>query len=94
MTRSHPSNNTSLSQFMPCNQIEADSRMFYTLLSTWHNNIYIRTVNSNIVVIADSPFTSPRFTKLWVGFGSGKRFQTIITHAIVKTTSSSFLTQK
>ena len=23
-----------LSQFMPCNQIEADSRMLYTLLST------------------------------------------------------------
>ena len=34
MTRSHPSNSAKLSQFMPSDQIEADSRMFYTFLST------------------------------------------------------------
>ena len=46
-------------------------------------------MNSIIVVIAVSPFTSLRLTELLVGFGSGKRFQAISIHAIVKTTWSS-----
>ena len=33
-TKDDPSNNANLSKFMPSDQMEADSRMFYTLLST------------------------------------------------------------
>ena len=83
MTRSHPSNSANLSQFMPSDQMEADSRMFYTIL--YQDSEY----NSIILVIAVSPFSSRRLTELWVGFGSGTRFQTISIHAIVKTTWSS-----
>ena len=50
MTRSHPSDNANLFQFMPSDQMEADSRMFYTLLR--HNKIYIEKVNSISICIA------------------------------------------
>ena len=87
MTRSHPSDNANLFQFMPSDQMEADSRMFYTLLR--HNNIYIRKVNSiSICIAVKLAFTSLRLTEFWVSFGSGKRFQTISIHAIVKITWS------
>ena len=82
----HPSNSADLSQLMPCDHIEADSRIFLHIFDAahqGHSNIYIRTVDSDIVVIAVSHFTSMRLTELWVGFGSGKTFQTIPIHAIV-----------
>ena len=67
MTRSHPSDNANLFQFMPSDQMEADSRMFYTLLR--HNNIYIRKVNSiSICIAVKLAFTSLRLTEFWVSF--------------------------
>ena len=72
---------------MPCDQL-----MLTVACSTHyqaHNNIYIWTVNSIMVVIAVSPFTSLRLTELLVSFCSGKSFPAISIHAIVKTTWSS-----
>ena len=72
----HPSNSADVSQLMPCDHIEAGSRIFLHIFDAAHqshNNIYIRKVDSDIVVIAVCHFTSPRLTELWAGFDSGKR---------------------
>ena len=73
---------------MPCNHQEADSRIFLHLshaAQLSHSKAFIRTVDSDVVIIAVEHFGSLGVMELWVGFGTGKAFQHIPVHEITQT---------
>ena len=67
----------------PCSHEEADTRL---LLHVWHagkcgfNNVLIRTVDTDVVVIAVSCMQSLPLKKLWVWFGTGNTTRYIPVH--------------
>ena len=73
---------------MPCNHQEADSRIFLHLshaAQQGHSKAFIRTVDSDAVIIAVGHFGSLGVMELWIGFGIGKAFQHIPVHEITQT---------
>ena len=73
---------------MPCNHQEADSRIFLHLshaAQQGHSKAFIRTVDSDVVIIAIGHFGSLGVMELWIGFGTGKAFQDIPLHEITQT---------
>ena len=58
---------------IPCNYEEADKK------------ILIRTVDTDIVVIAIAMFLHLQLEKLWIAFGTGKHFCYIPVHYIANT---------
>ena len=77
-----PTNVTALS---PCHQEEADTRMLLHLQHAavqGHTKAYLRTVDTDVVVLAIYHFHELGLTELWVGFGSGKTFKEIPIHHI------------
>ena len=73
---------------MPCNNQEADSRIFLHLshaAQQGHSKAFIRTVDSDVVSIAVGHFGSLGVMELWIGFGTGKAFQHIPVHEITHT---------
>ncbi|MES9879449.1 MAG: hypothetical protein ABW185_01030 [Sedimenticola sp.] len=76
-----------LSGISPSNHQEADSRIFLHLSDAaqqGHSKAMIRTVDSDIVVIAVAQFRQLSFTELWVAFGTGKNFMNIPVHDIAQ----------
>ena len=47
-----------------------------------HTKAYLRTVDTDVVIIAISQFQELRLSELWIGFGSGKTFTDIPIHVI------------
>ena len=73
---------------MPCNHQEADSRIFLHLshaAQQGHSKAFIRTVDSDVVIIAVGHFGNLGVMELWIGFGTGKAFQHIPVHEITQT---------
>ena len=73
---------------LPCNHQEADSRIFLHLshaAQQCHSKAFIRTVDSDVVIIAVGHFGSLGVMELWIGFGTGKAFQHIPVHEITQT---------
>ena len=73
---------------MPCNHQEADSRTFLHLshaAQQGHSKAFIRTVDSDVVIIAVGHFGSLGVMELRIGFGTGKAFQHIPVHEITQT---------
>ena len=72
----------------PCTHEEADTRM---LLHAYHSsvcgarNVMIRTVDTDVVVIALSHFDSLGLNELWIAFGVGDKLRYIAIHTIVTT---------
>ena len=70
----------------PCSHEQADSRMMVHVAhaANTYNNILIRTVDSDVVVLAVYAFaqltSSPN--ELWVAFGTGKHYRLIPAHKI------------
>eukprot|EP00794_Sanderia_malayensis_P020649 gene20649-22686_t len=59
----------------PSNHEEADTRMFVhvkNLASSGHQNVTIKTVDTDVVVIATSLFREFGLVQLWIEFGTGK----------------------
>ena len=70
-------------ELQPCNHFEADSRIFLHLAHASrqeHEQAYVLTVDSDAVVLAISFFRQLGFSKLWVGFGTGKNYRDIPIH--------------
>ena len=66
-------------------QEEADTQIFLHLKDAADKGqkiAKIRTVDTDIVVIAISLFNKLTIFKLWVGFGSGKSYRDIPIHSI------------
>ena len=69
----------------PCNHSEADTRKCLHLAQAsgqGHQTAYVRTVDSDIVVLAIRFFPTRGLVELWVGFGSGKTLRDIPIHDI------------
>ena len=74
-----------LTGLSPCLQEEADTRIMLHLnhaAKQGHTNAYIRTVDTDVVVIAISFFIQMNLSELWIGFGTGKTFREIPIHYI------------
>ena len=73
---------------MPCNHQEADSRIFLHISHAaqhGRSKAFIRTVDSDVVIIAVGHFGSLGVMELWICFGTGKAFQHIPVHEITQT---------
>ncbi|CAC5382291.1 unnamed protein product [Mytilus coruscus] len=77
-------NNDDLS---PCNHEEADTRILLHVADAVKNGmqkIMIRTVDTDVVVIAVSAVHKLNITSLWMAFGVGKNFRYIPVHEIAQ----------
>ena len=72
----------------PNNHIEADTHLFLHLadaVRSGHSKAFMRTVDSDIVVLATALFkrlVHLGLTHLWIGFGKGKNYRDIPIHEI------------
>ena len=69
----------------PCSHEEADTRMFLHAKDAAekdHRQIMLRTVDSDVVVLAVSTVVSMENTQLWIAFGTGKHLRYILAHEI------------
>ncbi len=70
----------------PCSHEEADTRMMVHVADAakQYNTVIIRTVDSDVVVLAVFVFAQlvPSLTALWVAFGTGKNYRLIPAHRI------------
>ena len=69
----------------PCHQEEADTRMMLHLhhaAEQGHTKAYLRTVDTDVIILAIYHFHELCLTELWIGFGSGKTFKEIPIHHI------------
>lgn len=76
---------TDVAALSPCQQEEADTRMILHLrhaADQGHTRAFLRTVDSDVVVLAISFFLELGLSELWVGFGSGKNYKDIPIHQI------------
>ena len=74
-----------ISLLSPCVQEEADTRMFLHAshcVKTGRPRITIRTVDTDVVVLAVSLYVEIQTTELWIALGSGKGFRYIAAHQI------------
>jgi hypothetical protein len=70
----------------PCKQEEADTRMLLHAMDAalhGHQKLYIRTVDSDVVILAIHFFDKLKVSELWVGYGRGKTFRNIPIHEVV-----------
>ena len=81
-------NGQSTSSFIsPCNHEEADTRVFLhvnDMSLQGHTKITVRTVDTDVLVIAVSVFArlKDQLEELWIDFGTGKHRQFIPIHSI------------
>ena len=70
----------------PCSHEEADSPIMVHVAhaANTQNNILIRTVDSDVVVLAVYAFAqlTSSLNELWVAFGTGKHYRLIPAHKI------------
>ena len=81
-----------VTELQPCNHVEADTRIMLQLSHAarqGHKTTYIRTVNSDIVVLAIRIFETMGLSELWIGYGSGKKYRDIPVHVISSTIGES-----
>ena len=74
-----------VSALQPCNNAEADTSIILHLAhasSQGHDKAFVRTVDSDIVVLAIAFYEQLGLSELWIGFGSGKSDRDIPVHSI------------
>ena len=73
-----------MSSLMPCNFEEDDERIFVHLkhASSRYSRFLIKTVDSDVVVIAISIFLKVPLRELWIEFGAGKSLKFIPIHEV------------
>ncbi|ELU07992.1 hypothetical protein CAPTEDRAFT_216620 [Capitella teleta] len=75
-----------ISAISPCTHEEADTRVILHLHDAVQKGLktaMIRTVDTDVVIIAASAFTTIKPAKLWIAFGSGRNFRHLPVHEIV-----------
>ena len=69
----------------PCTQEEADTRiLLHACYAAKHgyDKIMIRTVDTDVVVIAAAMFHDLRLSELWIAFGTGKKLRYLPIHSL------------
>lgn len=77
--------NCDLEHLQPCNHSEADTRISPHLAHAakqGYKTAYLRTVDSDVVVLAVRFFENLGLSELWVGLGSVKHYRDIPVHVI------------
>ena len=67
---------------------EADTRIMLHLKNAskdGHTKAYVRTVDTDVVILAISFFQQLGLEELWVGFGTGPTYKDIPVHELSKT---------
>jgi len=75
-----------LNNLAPCSHEEADTRLFLhaaDAIKKGSRKLCIRTVDTDVVVIAISTFKDINPDKLWLAFGTGAKFRYIPIHEVV-----------
>jgi hypothetical protein len=86
------SSSINTSNLSPCTHEEADARLVLHAIHAAnenHQKIKIRTVDSDVVIIAVSAFRSIRCTELWVTYGTGPHIMHLPIHEIAASLSPS-----
>ena len=76
-----------LSRLSPCTHEEADTRIILHLegaVKEGKMNVSIRTVDTDVVVLAVSSAKRLSNTEVWIAFGTGKSFRFIAAHEIAR----------
>ena len=76
---------TDILSLQPCNHSEEDSYIILHLVDAsrqGHDQAHVWTVDSNVVVLTIAFFEELHFSKLWIGFGSGKSYKDIRLHEL------------
>lgn len=74
-----------ISPLEPCSQEEADTRIMLHLFHAaeqGHKVAFVRTVDTDVVVIATYFFPKLKLEELWVGLGSGKHYKDVPVHEV------------
>jgi hypothetical protein len=74
-----------VSAFQPCNRSETDTPILQHMAHTTaqgHRTVYVRPVNSDVVVLAIRFFAKLGLAQLWVGFGTRQTFSDIPIHDV------------
>jgi hypothetical protein len=66
----------------PCNHEEADTRIFVHVKHAGYKRIMIRTVDTDVVVLAVGNFRKLLVDELWMAFGVGKHLKYLPVHNI------------
>ena len=70
----------------PCSHEEADTRLLLhvaDMARAGHERIAIRTVDSNVVILANAMLHHLNINELWILFGSGKSYRYLPIHLYV-----------
>ena len=81
-------NQQDISALAPCTHEEADTRIFLHLedaVHQGHSRVSIRTVDTDVVVLAVASAQWLDIDELWIAFGVGKNFRFFAAHEIAKT---------
>lgn len=76
-----------LSRLSPCTHEEADTRIILHLedaVKEGKTKVSIRTVDTDVVVLAVSSAKRLSNTEVWIAFGTGKSFRFIAAHEIAR----------
>ena len=79
-----PSDNTGIA---PCTHEEADTRILLHLadaVKEGYSKVSIRTVDTDVLVLAVKAAQCLNPTELWVDFGVGKTFRHLVAHEMAK----------
>ena len=77
--------NFDVSGLQPCNQAEANTQILLHLANAamhGHSKAYVRTVDSDIVVLVLRFCDTLGLSELWVCFGTGKKYRDIPVHSL------------
>lgn len=75
-----------VSNLVPCTQEEADTRLFLHVADAAKKglkNVLVRTVDSDVVVLAVAVFQKVDLEEMWIAFGTGSTFCYIGIHKVV-----------
>ncbi|KAG0725800.1 hypothetical protein GWK47_037891 [Chionoecetes opilio] len=76
-----------VSALAPCTHEEADTRILLHLqdaVQQGYSKVSIRTVDTDVVVLAIASANRLNISELWIAFGAGKSFRFIAAHDIAK----------
>jgi len=77
-----------LTKLAPCYQEEADTRLFLHVadaVQKGRKRVTVRSVDTDVVVLAVASFEKVGAEEMWVAFGSGTNFRYIAVHELVTT---------
>ena len=81
------SNRQNVSALAPCTHKEADIRILLHLqdaVQQGYSKVSIRTVDTDVVVLAIASANRLNISELWIAFGVGKSFRFVPAHEIAK----------